>query len=53
MLIEALSDVDTDRLSEEKQRGLTIDLGFAYVPLVDGGVMGFVDFLRYDLLPRL
>jgi selenocysteine-specific elongation factor len=42
-LVGALTGVDTDRLPEEKARGLTIDLGFAYVPLPDGGLLGFVD----------
>jgi selenocysteine-specific elongation factor len=42
-LVRALTGVDTDRLPEEKARGLTIDLGFAYVPLPDGGLLGFVD----------
>ncbi len=41
-LIKALTGVDTDRLPEEKQRGITIDLGFAELDL--GGVhIGFVD----------
>ncbi len=39
-LVRALTGVDTDRLTEEKARGLTIDLGFAYV---DEGRLGFVD----------
>ena len=42
-LVRALTGVDTDRLPEEKARGLTIDLGFAYMPLPDGRVIGFVD----------
>ncbi len=29
-LVRALTDVDTDRLEEEKRRGMSIDLGFAY-----------------------
>ena len=41
-LIRALTDVDTDVLPEEKRRGLTIDLGFAYMRR-DGDVLGFVD----------
>jgi len=41
-LVQALTGVDTDRLAEEKRRGLTIDLGFAY--LNDGDTtLGFVD----------
>ena len=35
-LIKALTGVDGDRLKEEKARGMTIDLGFAYLP-VEGG----------------
>src|SRR5580698_8288621 len=42
-LIRALTGVDTDRLPEEKARGLTIDIGFAYMPLPQGGLIGFVD----------
>jgi selenocysteine-specific elongation factor len=37
-LVRALTGVDTDRLPEEKKRGMTIDLGFAYAPSI-----GFVD----------
>ena len=39
-LVRALTGVDTDRLQQEKERGLTIDLGFAYI---DDGDIGFVD----------
>ena len=42
-LVKALTGVDADRLKEEKARGITIDLGFAYLPLDDGNVLGFVD----------
>ncbi|HEY4031632.1 MAG TPA: selenocysteine-specific translation elongation factor [Caulobacteraceae bacterium] len=42
-LIKRLTGVDTDRLAEEKARGMTIDLGFAYTPLASGKVLGFVD----------
>jgi selenocysteine-specific elongation factor len=42
-LVKALTGVDADRLKEEKARGITIDLGFAYLPLGDGGTLGFVD----------
>ena len=41
-IVRALTGIDTDRLDEEKRRGLTIDLGFAYADF--GGVrVGFVD----------
>ena len=43
LLVKALTGVDTDRLPEEKARGISIDLGFAYLPLAQGGVIGFVD----------
>jgi len=42
-LVRALTGVDADRLAEEKARGITIDLGFAYWPLADGTVLGFID----------
>ncbi len=42
-LVRALTGVDTDRLKEEKARGISIDLGFAYLPLESGEVLGFVD----------
>ncbi len=42
-LVRALTGVDTDRLKEEKARGISIDLGFAYKPVEGGGVLGFVD----------
>ncbi len=41
-LVRELTGTDTDRLAEEKRRGLTIDLGFAYLP-GDGEPIGFVD----------
>ncbi len=42
-LVRALTGVDTDRLKEEKARGISIDLGFAYAPTPDGAVIGFID----------
>ncbi len=42
-LVRALTGVDTDRLKDEKARGISIDLGFAYLPTPDGSVLGFVD----------
>src|SRR5580698_7968824 len=41
-LVKALTGIDADRLAEEKRRGITIDLGFAYTD-VPGGSFGFVD----------
>jgi selenocysteine-specific elongation factor len=42
-LVKCLTGVDADRLPEEKARGITIDLGFAYVPNGHGQTIGFVD----------
>jgi selenocysteine-specific elongation factor len=42
-LTRALTGVDTDRLKEEKARGISIDLGFAYLAAPDGATLGFVD----------
>lgn len=51
-LVRALTGVDTDRLAEEKARGMTIELGFAYLPLDDGQVLGFVDVPGHERLVR-
>lgn len=42
-LLQALTGVNADRLPEEKKRGMTIDLGYAYWPQPDGEVIGFID----------
>ena len=42
-LVRALTGVHTDRLKEEKARGISIELGFAYLPAPDGNVLGFID----------
>ena len=47
-LVHALTGIDTDRLPEEKRRGITIELGYAYLPVAAGDgapaqVIGFVD----------
>ncbi len=42
-LVRALTGTDTDRLAEEKTRGITIELGFAYADLGGGAITGFVD----------
>ncbi len=42
-LVHALTGTDTDRLAEEKRRGMSIEPGFAYRALPAGGVLGFVD----------
>ena len=53
LLVKSLTGVDTDRLPEEKARGLTIDLGFAYQPLgEDGAIVGFVDVPGHEKFIR-
>ncbi|HJR45625.1 MAG TPA: selenocysteine-specific translation elongation factor [Actinomycetota bacterium] len=42
-LVERLTGIDPDRFAEEKRRGLTIDLGFAWLPLPSGREVGLVD----------
>ena len=42
-LIKALTGRDTDRLKEEKERGITIDLGFTWMDLLDGERVGIID----------
>lgn len=42
-LLTALTGVNADRLPEEKKRGMTIDLGYAYWPQPDGQTLGFID----------
>ena len=52
LLVKALTGVDADRLPEEKQRGLTIDLGFAYLPVDGGPTIGFVDVPGHERFIR-
>jgi len=49
-LVKALTGVDADRLKEEKERGITIDLGFAYTPMPNGQTLGFVDVPGHERL---
>ncbi len=42
-LVRALTGIETDRLKEEKKRGITIELGFAYLDLPCGHRLGIVD----------
>ncbi|MGO4503820.1 MULTISPECIES: selenocysteine-specific translation elongation factor [unclassified Dyella] len=42
-LVRALTGVEGDRLKEEQRRGITIDLGFAFLPLDDSSILGFID----------
>jgi selenocysteine-specific elongation factor len=49
-LVRALTGVDTDRLKEEKERGISIELGYAYTALADGDVLGFIDVPGHERL---
>ncbi|MBN2705730.1 MAG: selenocysteine-specific translation elongation factor, partial [Deltaproteobacteria bacterium] len=42
-LVKALTGTDTDRLAEEKKRGITIELGFAHLRLPSGQLLGVID----------
>jgi selenocysteine-specific elongation factor len=49
-LVRALTGVDTDRLKEEKERGISIELGYAYTQLPNGEILGFVDVPGHERL---
>src|SRR5512142_1270438 len=50
-LVRALTGVDTDRLPEEKARGISIELGYAYLPVPGGDArIGFVDVPGHERL---
>jgi len=49
-LLRALTGIDADRLPEEQRRGMTIDVGYAYLDLHDGTSIDFVDVPGHDAL---
>src|SRR5438445_3773553 len=51
-LVRALTGTDPDRLKEEKERGITIDLGFAHLDLGDGLVASFIDVPGHERFVR-
>ncbi len=51
-LVKALTGQDTDRLREEKERGISIDLGFAYLDLADGTRAGIIDVPGHERFIR-
>ncbi len=51
-LVHRLTGVDTDRLPEEKRRGITIELGFAPLDLGDAGIVGVVDVPGHEAFVR-
>ena len=52
LLIQALTGTDTDRLPEEKQRAMTIDLGFAYLPIKADRSIAFIDVPGHERFIR-
>ncbi|MEC7233113.1 MAG: GTP-binding protein [Planctomycetota bacterium] len=51
-LVSALTGTDPDRWAEEKERGMTIDLGFAWMELEDGRRIGLVDVPGHERFIR-
>jgi selenocysteine-specific elongation factor len=51
-LTRALTGVDTDRLKEEKARGISIELGYAYAPLEGGEILGVIDVPGHEKFIR-
>ncbi|MGZ3427233.1 MAG: selenocysteine-specific translation elongation factor [Polyangia bacterium] len=51
-LVRALTGIDTDRLKEEKERGITIELGFAHLTLPGGETVGVVDVPGHERFVR-
>src|SRR5512142_2117458 len=51
-LVRALTGIDTDRLAEEKRRGITLELGFAHLALAGGAVAGVVDVPGHERFVR-
>lgn len=51
-LIKALTGISTDRLKEEKERGMSIELGFAYLTLPDGRKAGIIDVPGHEKFIR-
>jgi selenocysteine-specific elongation factor len=51
-LVKALTGIDTDRLPEEKTRGITIELGFAHLELPGGICFGIVDVPGHERFIR-
>ena len=51
-LVQALTGIDPDRLSQEKERGMTIDLGFAWLKLPSGQEIGIIDVPGHERFVR-
>lgn len=51
-IVQKLTGTDPDRLKDEKERGITIELGYAFMPLADGGVLSFIDVPGHERFVR-
>ena len=51
-LVKYLTGTDPDRLKEEKERGITIELGYVFMPLPDGDVLSFIDVPGHEKFIR-
>ena len=51
-LVQMLTGKDPDRLKEEKKRGITIELGYVFMPTPDGGVLSFIDVPGHERFVR-
>ena len=51
-LVKYLTGTDPDRLKEEKERGITIELGYVFMPAPDGGVVSFIDVPGHEKFIR-
>ncbi|MBN1435399.1 selenocysteine-specific translation elongation factor [Candidatus Fermentibacterales bacterium] len=51
-LVMALTGQDPDRLEEEKRRGITIELGYVFMPLPDGSTLAFIDVPGHERFVR-
>jgi len=49
-LVRALAGVDTDRLPEERKRGISIELGYAFLDVPEGGRIAFIDVPGHERL---
>ncbi|MCD4847259.1 MAG: selenocysteine-specific translation elongation factor [Candidatus Aegiribacteria sp.] len=51
-LVKYLTGTDPDRLKEEKERGITIELGYVFMPMPDGDVLSFIDVPGHEKFIR-
>lgn len=51
-LVKSLTGIETDRLKEERERGISIELGYAYLKLPSGVIAGFIDVPGHERLVR-